>query len=161
MNFVLELFEELYGMIPSGITIGMESGLCGIGYGITLMKKSEIIDCDLNDVLFDIDKRIMDYDPRRISDFSYRKGVAGIIRYIQCRQSCPEMLKSIDSMYLRELEGSYKSVEKDELCTVRSLMTDIGVPQWDEDEFVGKNIGIDNGISYFLIKDSYDQILYN
>lgn len=160
-NCVLDLFEELYDMIHDGMSVGMENGLCGIGYGITLMRKSGVIECDLNDVLYEIDSRIMDYDPRRMKDMTYRKGVAGIIRYIRTRQLCPEGLESLNQSYRKELEqvANHYNIDKRELS--KDLLSDLAQPQWNKSEYLEKDLSIDGGVGYFLIKESYEKIFPN
>ena len=63
----------------------MEYGLAGISYGTTLLSKLGLVECDLNSVLADVDAKIMERDPRRMSDYSVRTGAGGVLLYLALR----------------------------------------------------------------------------
>jgi len=158
-NFAFDLLQEIYNEITKSLPWGLEYGLAGIGYGFTLLRKIEIIDDNLNDILYDIDSKIMSHDPRRISDFSYRQGIKGLLAYINLRKGLCEGLNSLDETYISEL---YIRAKKENISIPKdSFITDLLEPQWPCNNYRDKDLGIDQGISYFIIKDAYDKLFLN
>lgn len=161
-DFAEEHFNDIYVGIHDGMPVGMEYGLSGIGYGITLLKKAGLIDCDLNDVLFDIDSKIMETDPRRCKELSFRKGLAGVVAYINLRKETEGMVTSFDSLYLNEVSiRMSKAEESVQLEMVKSLIDDIESPVWKATDYLSGSISIHQGSSYYLLKSIYDKVLFD
>ena len=157
-----DLFQTIYKDIHDGMPIGIEHGLAGVGYGITLMKQAKLIDCDLNSVLFDIDAKIMDYNPLRIKDYSFRKGFAGILAYINLRNKVEGSVSSFDENYLRQLSIIYRENKNTiDIEMNKSIINDLERPDWDEFSYVNKQLGLEQGSSYYLFKAYYDQLFLN
>lgn len=76
-----EIFEEIYQMID----ISFESGLCGIGWGIEYLLENNYIEGDSDEILSDIDLRLMECNIRRVNDLSLAQGILGIGCYIEKR----------------------------------------------------------------------------
>lgn len=77
-----DLMQDIYKMVHDNLPIGIEQGLAGIGYAFTLLSNSDIIECDLNDVLYTIDHTIMCHDCRRMTDYTVKTGLFGVWLYI-------------------------------------------------------------------------------
>lgn len=138
--------------------IGIENGLAGLGLGFSLLYKAGMFKDNLNDLLFDIDKRIMSVDPRRMEDFSFRKGALGILYYIRTRLSIIDQeCISLKNDYLKELEANIQRHFNGGVVQ-NSLIDSLRPPVWKMKEYLGKDAGIDNGSAYYLIKGSYDKI---
>ena len=137
--------------------VGLENGLAGIGLGFTLLHKAEMFKDDLNDLLFEVDSKIMKIDPRRFSDFSFREGASGILYYINMRRTTGQEILTLDQSYITELETCL-SLHKQDCMLSETLLTSLRSPSWNIDEYVGKEVGIEGGNAYFLIQDSYDKI---
>ena len=75
-EYAWDLFLQVYDGVHVDMPIGLECGLAGIGYGTTLLCELGLMKCDLNEILVDVDARIMERDPRRITDFSVRSAAA-------------------------------------------------------------------------------------
>ena len=73
-EYAWDLLQQVYDGVYADMPIGLEFGLAGIGYATALLYEKGWIECDLNGVLSDIDSKIMERDPRRITDFSARTG---------------------------------------------------------------------------------------
>lgn len=73
-EYAWELFQQVYDGVHTDMPVGLERGLAGIGYGTTLLCKRGLVECSLNDILEDIDRKIMERDPRRLTDMSVRTG---------------------------------------------------------------------------------------
>lgn len=86
-RFAFDLLDEVYEDIHRDVSLNFENGLCGIGWAIEYLVQNGYMEGDTDDVLEDIDNRIMEYDVRRISDLSFRRGLAGVAYYICARLS--------------------------------------------------------------------------
>jgi len=153
-DFAWDLLQDVYKGISETLPVGLEYGLAGIGFGVTLLKKHGVVDCDLNEVLYDIDKKIMAYDPRRITDFSFRNGAWGVSSYIRLRQEVEGKLNSFDSQYIQELQQVLATIPVfREGVLHKTLWEDLQAPEWDLSDFYDKPLGIDEGLAYFLINN--------
>ena len=65
--------------------INLETGLCGIGWGIEYLIQNGFMEGDSNEILTEIDKKVMERDLRRIKDLSLETGLMGISSYINIR----------------------------------------------------------------------------
>lgn len=138
-------------------SIGLEKGLAGIGLGFCLLYQAGMYEDDLNDILAEIDQQIMAVDSRRLTDYSFRTGALGILHYINIRQSIKQECVSLELEYIKELEqnvSKHVSVDRQQ----SNLLKDLTIPNWKPDEYLGKEVGIDKGSSYFLIRDTYDKV---
>lgn len=155
-DYVSDILQETNNDYFDGDT-SMENGLVGLGLGFALLYKAGMYQDDLNDLLSDIDKRIMSVDPRRIDDYSFRKGALGIHYYIKTRQTIGQECVSIHKDYIEELEANIQAHVCSE-ASVLSLMDCLKQPKWKMEDYLEKDCGIDNGCAYFLLKDSYDKV---
>jgi hypothetical protein len=102
-DFAGELLEDICEDIHTEMPTDFENGLCGIGWGIEYLLQNGFMEGDSDEVLSDIDKKIMERDIRRITDMDFRTGLAGISCYIQKRINSPcrsRMEKPFDELYL-------------------------------------------------------------
>lgn len=107
-----EICEELHDSIP----FYMGNGLCGIGWGIEYLKKEGFISGDTNEILFDIDQVVLALDVDRITNYSFDKGIEGILYYVLSRLlSNNNSRHSFDKQYLTKLRnaviGCYQTFE--------------------------------------------------
>lgn len=104
-EFANELLDEICEDITKDIPIGLEYGLCGIGWGIEYLVQNGFLEGDTDEILEDFDNRIMEYDVLRMSDLSFRQGLAGIAFYVIARLSAlrDSERKPFDSDYLCNL----------------------------------------------------------
>ena len=84
-DFADVLVNEIYKEIHVNTPLNFKDGLCGIGWGIEHLIRNHFVEADRDDVLVDLDKRIMEWDVRRISDCSLETGLAGIACYVVSR----------------------------------------------------------------------------
>ena len=104
-----ELLDEVCLEMHDSIPIDFENGLCGIAWGIDYLLKNQFLEGDSNDMLAEIDQKIMERDPLRITDFSFKTGLMGILYYVLCRYSNNESVQTLDGEYLSRL---YAAVQK-------------------------------------------------
>lgn len=95
-----EIFEDMCDITP----VSFSNGLCGIGWGIEYLVKEGFVEGQTDDTLIDIDKKIMEVDLRRITDYSFETGLEGIACYALSRlQTKRSQGIPFDEVYLDEL----------------------------------------------------------
>ena len=82
-----ELLDEVFDMVHENVPIDFVNGLCGIGWGIEYLLCHSLMDGDADEVLEDIDKKIVERDPLYVRDLSLHTGVQGILMYVAARLS--------------------------------------------------------------------------
>ena len=96
-DFADELIDEIYREIHINVPLNFKDGLCGIAWGIEYLMRNGFIDGNPDEVLEDLDKRIIEWDVRRISDCSLETGLTGIACYVVSRTENKEKENSIIS----------------------------------------------------------------
>jgi hypothetical protein len=84
-DFAGELIDEIYKEIHINTLLNFRDGLCGIAWGIDYLIRNDFLEGNPDEVLEDLDKRIMEWDVRRISDYSLETGLEGIACYVVSR----------------------------------------------------------------------------
>ena len=107
------------------------------------------VDGNLNDILGEIDAKIMEHDPRRLTDFSVRTGLGGLALYLELRQSV-EPVRTFDRQYMAELQAIMKN--SGTLGECQGLMELLDSPAFPVSEYVEHPLGIDGGCAYYLLK---------
>lgn len=109
-DFAGELLDDICETIHLDTPICFLDGLCGIGWGIEYLKWQGFIEGNTDEILEDIDRKVMERDPRRIIDNTFETGLDGIACYVLSRLSSPRIgKKPFDSLYLMELDNSCQS----------------------------------------------------
>nr|WP_302829740.1 alpha-1,2-fucosyltransferase [uncultured Bacteroides sp.] len=105
-EYAAGLLDELYEDIHWELPVNFSSGLCGIGWGIEYLVQQGFVSGCTDDVLSDLDKKVMERDLRRIEDASLASGLRGIACYVASRllSSRDSFALPFDAQYLRELE---------------------------------------------------------
>ena len=153
-----DLMQEIYKMVYDNLSIGIEHGLAGIGYAFTLLSNCDIIECDLNDVLYTIDNTIMCYDSRRMTDYTVKTGLLGIWIYLCERMKSKQPITSFDNMYIHELQFVVKEKKRNFPYNSTWLLHELKTPEFDLSEYHKKSLGIDNGCANFLLRDSFYEV---
>ena len=86
-EFAGELLDELFSEIHDGIGVDFENGLSGIGWGILYLLKNNFIVGSPDDILEDIDAKMLEVNLLRLRDLSLERGIAGIVTYLTNRLS--------------------------------------------------------------------------
>lgn len=150
-EYAWDLFQQVYEGIHVDMSIGLENGLVGIGYGTTLLCEQGWVECDLNAILSDIDAKIMERDPRRITDFSVRSGAGGILLYLTLRQKVGGPLLTFDRQYLGELQSAMAN--KMTPVIDAGIISILNEPLFAVSEYIENPIGIDGGSAYYILKN--------
>lgn len=151
------LIEEICDNIHDNMPITIDKGLCGIAWGICALLEQDFLDGDVDEVLNEIDLKIMERDPMRMTDFSFRTGLEGIRSYVRARISFAEKehtTRPFDDMYIYALE---KSAQKAGLpLKSHSPLDVITTPQMNEITDIQKlPLGLDGGCAGFVLKTLY------
>lgn len=153
-DFAGELLDEIYEDIHRGISFDFENGLCGIGWGIEYLLQNKYIEGDSDEILEDIDRKIMEYDPRRITDTTFRLGFAGLSCYIRTRLNSPcRNLYTLpfDALYLSEWESRTDSGKERHMNLEQILKDIIGTIPVDEN-IMKWPLGLENGCAGYGLK---------
>lgn len=150
-DYAWDLFQQVYDGVHSDMPISLEYGLIGIGYGTTMMCEQGWFECDLNDILADIDAKIMERDPRRITDFSIRSGAGGLCLYLSLRKKVCDIFSTYDRQFVEELQSVMSSKE---IIVPETHITQILIePSFAIDNYIDKPICIDAGSAYYVLKN--------
>jgi len=122
-----ELMNEITEEIHNDLPIGFDSGLSGIGWGIEYLIQKGFLKGNSLEICEEIDKKIMEKDTRRMTDYSIETGLGGIFHYVLAhikgvKEGCDSL--PFDNDYLHDLSEialclSYNpkmSTEMKDLC---------------------------------------------
>lgn len=65
------LLDELYEEIHENLPVNLENGLCGIGWGIEYLVQQGFMEGDTDEILADIDRKVMKLGPARITTLGF------------------------------------------------------------------------------------------
>ena len=101
-NFAGEMLDEVILDLHNDLSICFSNGLCGIGWGIEYLIRRGFIAGDSDEILEEIDSKVIEWDPRRITDFSFETGLEGVACYVSFRSSSSSSFgrKPFDQVYL-------------------------------------------------------------
>lgn len=121
-DFASYLLDNIYEEIHVDLPINLENGLCGIGWGIEYLVQQGFMDGDTDEILADIDSKVMEINPLYMSDLSFRHGLAGIVFYVTARLNAQRHHSKLpfNDMYLDLLRKAIthaKFSEEDEVPT--------------------------------------------
>lgn len=150
-EYAWELFQQVYEGIHTDMPISLESGLAGIAYGTTLLRKRGLVDCSLNDILAEIDSKIMEHDPRRMTDMTIRTGMGGLALYLELRQTV-EPIVTFDSQYLSEFQP--RACRCGRGLSAPSLLQILDSPIFPVSDYVDNPVEIDGGSAYYLLNSA-------
>ena len=149
-EFAWELFQQVYEGVHCDMPVGLEHGLAGIGYGTALLHSLGILEGDISGSLAEIDRKIMERDPRRMTDMSLHSGAKGILMYMALRRMSDPELSTFDPQYVAELDAVTGSATT--AYTPDMLLNILNEPLFPIDEIAGKPAGIDGGSAYYLVR---------
>lgn len=125
-KFAGELLDEIYDEINIDCSANFGNGLAGIAWGIEYLIRNRFVKAESNEILKELDDRILERDVRRVKDTSVESGLKGIAYYTISR--CAEREYSLTFYdYITELVQTLKvTTEKDhELELLTATLQDI------------------------------------
>ena len=114
------LLDELYEEIHEDLPVNLENGLFGIGWGIEYLVQNGFMEGDTDEILADIDSKVMELDPLRMTNLSFRYGLAGIAFYVIARLNANRTTSTLpfDDAYLTSLQQALKRAEFTETAEI-------------------------------------------
>ncbi|WP_053826194.1 lanthionine synthetase LanC family protein [Lascolabacillus massiliensis] len=104
------LIDDVYNEMHDMLTIDLEDGYCGIGWGLQHLYNYKFICGDINQILLEIDEKIMERDVVRIKDKGILNGLGGILHYVLIRLSNNINNNIFDADYLLRLSLSSEKI---------------------------------------------------
>lgn len=77
-----ELLDDILENTYQGLNMDFASGFSGIGWGIEYLLQNQFVAGDGIEVCAELDKKIMEKDPRRIANVSLESGLEGLLHYV-------------------------------------------------------------------------------
>lgn len=174
-----ELIDEIEEGLYNNLPISFESGFSGIGWGLDYLVRKGFVEGDSKDICEEIDCKIMQTDPRRITDYSLNKGIGGILLYVldHCKivlKQCSKMpfdycylddlytacmnfrsLKDIpeETLYLANIYIAFYSDKKpvsDEMWDICKIAQ--GIADMNKKQFSNYPLGLHNGLAGILFE---------
>ena len=128
-EFADDLLNNTLECIDNDIDFSFSNGLAGIGWGIEYLIQRGVVAGTVEEICEDIDKKIMETDPRRILDFSLDTGLEGLLHYVLIHISASvkqNIQLPFDEMYLKDLYTVLKQVcQKKDVCNSFKTLSDI------------------------------------
>lgn|SRR5574344_277346 len=98
------LMEQITNSITEAVHIGLADGLSGIGWGIEYLVQNKFMKGNTVESCYEIDQKLMEHAPKRLTDFSLENGLEGILHYVTIHLAGNYEGKSpFDQIYLQEL----------------------------------------------------------
>lgn len=152
------MLEEVYEEINTNTPKDFANGLSGIAFGISYLAANGFVKID-NEVFDDLDAKIMEWDIKKVNDYSLQTGLAGIGSYVLLRFNNELRQSRLPLSYINNLLVSLFE-SNDPLCIeicqaiksnsgVTRLMDNILFRSLPGDKMTKQivNIGLINGIT--------------
>lgn len=151
-DFSGELLKEICADLHIGLPIDFENGLCGIGWSIEYLVQNEFLEGDSDEILYEIDQRIMEYDLKRLKDRSLETGLKGILTYIQ-KRLLSKPLNEERTIFDKQYLSDFNLVKRNEYLPtneqiIKSVIKDIML----KDDLIFSKLGLDNGCAGMGLK---------
>lgn len=127
-DFAEELIDEIYSEVHINYSCDFESGLSGIAWGIEYLVRNKFVKGNINKVLEDVDKQILERDVRRVNDNSLTTGLKGLAYYVINRCANRQIdNKIIPKEYILDLAKSIKSYPDKDVESLKLSKTLINI----------------------------------
>lgn len=88
-----DLLDEIFGEMNFDIPVNYENGVCGLGWGVEYLIRQKYMSGNTDEILEEVDNRVMQIDINRVKDFSIKTGLGGIALYIVTRMTAMDRTK--------------------------------------------------------------------
>lgn len=125
-RFAGELIDEIYDGIHIAYPQGFGDGLAGIAWGMEYLVRNGFVKAEPDELLGDLDARILERNVGRISDDSLENGLRGLAYYAMSRCMGRTYMPYFND-YLQELLSMFLTVVPDdeESIMIRKRLMDI------------------------------------
>lgn len=104
-----QIFEKIHDQMP----ISFSYGLSGLGWGIEYLLQNKFVEGDGVEICEAIDKRIIQFDPKRITDLRLESGFEGILDYVLAHiQGAKHEYMPFDNLYYDDLFVALNAIDK-------------------------------------------------
>ena len=152
------MMEEVYEEININAPKDFANGLSGISFGVSYLINNKFVKAD-SDILDELDSKIMEWDAKRMADYSLQTGLAGIGSYVLSRYNTDTKSIKLPALYVNDVLGSLLE-SKNELCLeiyhsiksnsrLQESMNEIIYKSLPGEKMTGQivNIGLANGLA--------------
>lgn len=148
---------DIYEDINTSLVIGLESGLAGIGWGIEYLIQNQFLSGDTGEILEDIDYLIMERNPLKIRDLSFKSGLKGVCFYVLSHMKSPcAKTMVLDDTYLTDL---FFAIPKPDMEFLQMMPVKIipdmllgNLPDIVNEDLSSFPVGVENGVSGLGLK---------
>jgi hypothetical protein len=122
-DFAGELIDEIYKEVHSSLSCDFKNGLCGIAWGIEYLIHNRFLEADADEVLEDLDKRIIEKGNWYNTNNSIETGVKGVACYVISRHAnkininCRITKKYIDDL----IKTLHEYNDEDNILLIKAL----------------------------------------
>ncbi|MDR0939717.1 MAG: hypothetical protein LBN29_10300 [Mediterranea sp.] len=149
-----ELIEQVCGSIQEDMPITLSKGLCGIAWGICHLMENGFLAGDVDEVLLDIDEKIMERSLCRIKDFSLETGLEGIGLYIEKRQEVSGVFHKLPPFNADYCREASRAIEMNHILKHQNILAEFQSVTIDMDtNLQGLPLGIYNGCANNVYND--------
>lgn len=152
-EFAEDLLDDIQNQLNETLPQGMENGLSGIAYAMAYLSNHGHLCFDQNEILCDIDSKIMSVDPRRITDYGFETGALGVWAYVCERLNSRQSVTSLDKQYIAEL-GSVLKKNHTSIPGHFSLIEKLHKPEFPVQDYLNNKLDLDGGSAYYLLQYS-------
>lgn len=113
-NFINELIDHIWANTHNHLSVGFADGLSGIGWGVEFLIHHEIIEGSGIELCSELDDKIMQTAPQRITDLSLENGLEGLLYYALLHIQNALLQESnlpFDSRYLYDLHQALSNLD--------------------------------------------------
>lgn len=90
-QFAEKILEEVFNYISDDIPLNFFEGLLGIGWSIEYLYQNKFIEGDTNEILEELDRKVLKINIETMNDLTIDKGLGGITHYVLARLYTIEM----------------------------------------------------------------------
>ncbi len=117
-EFADELLDEVYRGCRN-LPVDFAHGVCGIGWAVSCLVRHGFVGGNVNEVLAEVDKKVMERNPLRMTDWSFKTGLSGLLCYVLTRLDDAKRWQAVcpfDEGYLRDLRKAVLRMLGDVQC---------------------------------------------
>lgn len=133
-KFAGEMLMEIYDEIDNAYPYNFSDGLCGIAWSMTYLIRNGFVSTDdEQDLLSDLDAKVMEWDVRHLHNTSLETGILGLGHYILSRYNPKERKSYLPPDYLRDY---FEVAQENNLYEINQIMFEIESGQLTHKEYL-------------------------
>ena len=111
-DFACYLLQRTLHSLHKNMPSIFADGLCGMGWGIEYLVQNGFIHGDTKDICEEIDKKITELSPLRITDLSRESGIEGLLMYVNAHMANNRNKNVFSTSFLSELQTVALNTQK-------------------------------------------------